>query len=249
MKKDQGRFIFYAILLAFVTGFAIRAYASEPSITRAEKFFLEGRYDRTISELDMLIDSRSSSRSEAYYLKGLALLKLKRFGEARENFFKVTSRFMSSRNVFDAYLGIGDSYFLEGNTEAAVQAYKDILKKYPGDKNISIVKGRLEDCYRAAPQIAGNTPPAVKAVSSSGVENRFSVQVGSFKKRTNAVRLADKLKAKGYDSYVETSADPSSTFYRVKVGRYVSGGEAKSAASRLKGLGYPTKICTDELCR
>jgi cell division septation protein DedD len=71
----------------------------------------------------------------------------------------------------------------------------------------------------------------------------FSVQVGSFKSRANAERLAKKLAASGYDARVEIPVGRSEKLYRVKVGPVSAAAEADAIAARLRQAGYSTKIC------
>ena len=248
------------------------ADTTQSSVAKVEKLFLMEKYDKAVSEADKLIDANVSRRDEIYYLKGLAEIKLKRYSFARESFEYILSTYSDSKLAFDAYTGIGDAYYLEGNTHSAMRIYNEILNKFPRDKNISIIKRRLEDCGKrrgvdsapepeaAVPQVeikaTSDTPnPSTKAQGSALSEaerpnGNFSIQAGGFKSRRNADNLARKLAAKGYDSYVDApTTSGGDKLYRVKVGRLNSAEEARRLAARLKVSGYPTKICSDEICR
>lgn len=251
--KFKSIIFFTFILNLYLFTFTHSLSHAEPkkaSMAGLEKLFLEARYDKALSEADRLIDERSSNRDEIYYLKGLSLLKLSRFKEAREAFAKIISKFQMSIRAFDAYVGIGDSYFLEGDMREAIRSYEDLLKKYPDDKNIIVVRNRLEDCRHAKGRAIKEPflPPKTSNSNSTRTVS-FSVQVGYFKTKSNAERLARRLARKNYDSYVDTSSDSRDTFYRVKVGRAASKDEAQKLALKLKTLGYSTKICTDDLCQ
>jgi cell division septation protein DedD len=74
----------------------------------------------------------------------------------------------------------------------------------------------------------------------------LSVQVGSFKNRRNADKLAQKLTASGYDVRIEIPVAAGDKVYRVKVGRVSSRGEAEALKARLEAAGYSTKICESE---
>jgi cell division septation protein DedD len=50
--------------------------------------------------------------------------------------------------------------------------------------------------------------------------NQYSVQVGAFKDRKNAITFQNKLKQKGYKSYIEDIKTTSKGYYRVYVGPY-----------------------------
>lgn len=73
----------------------------------------------------------------------------------------------------------------------------------------------------------------------------ISVQVGSFKNRRNAEKIAKKLAASGYESRIEIPVAQGDKIYRVKVGRMSSKSEAEALKARLEAAGYTTKICDD----
>src|SRR3989338_10663257 len=99
----MSRFIFILLFSAFII--QPSASCAEPAKATSayiEKLFLEGKYERVVNEA-----------GDLYYIKGLAHLKLNKFKDARESFKKVMSRAARSKDIFDAYIGIGDAYFLE----------------------------------------------------------------------------------------------------------------------------------------
>lgn len=112
-------------------------------ITSAEKLFLEGRYEQTVSAADKLIERGARDKDELYYLKGLSQLKLKRFESARQSFKLLLSKYPRSNRIFDANVGIGDSYLLENNPGKAINIYDDMLSKFPNDRNVGVLYDRL----------------------------------------------------------------------------------------------------------
>lgn len=54
--------------------------------------------------------------------------------------------------------------------------------------------------------------------SEESAINAWALQVGSFSQETNAEVLRDKLRAKGYASYVDVLKKPDRTTYRVRIG-------------------------------
>jgi len=264
--------LFLFILILQLTTYDLRlTYAETATLAGAEKTFMEGRYEKAAEETKGLIDARSNRRDELYYLKGLSELKINRFKEAREDFESIISKFSGSKRNFDAHLGIGDAYFLEGNTGEALKNYNGILNKFPNNKNLTAVYYRLGNCYgktgladkanecfekvkRARLSFESRMPPEYKMTQAlppkaKGEKGNFSIQAGYFKSRRNADRLSRKLSAKGYEARVEISIDSRETFYRTKVGRYKSRYEAESAASALKKAGYSTRVCADDVCQ
>jgi len=260
MKKLRFFLIsIFSLLIAY--NLQHTAAFAESDISVIEKPFLEGRYDRAVYEAKRLIDERCRQRHEAYYLKGLSELKLERFKDARQSFSEIISRYSKSSRAFDAYVGIGDAHFLEGNMDSAAKAYIEAKEKFPSDKNISVVDSRLADCRKkggsAAPSaVVENKPEAAKApdvvppeIPQNESKGYISVQVGSFKNHRNAEKLSAKLKGIGYESYVEIPLATGDKLYRVKIGRFKSRGEADSAAVKLNRDGYRTKICDENACQ
>lgn len=254
---------FTVFIFSFLIVYSLQLTASyaEADISVIEKPFLEGRYERAVYEAKRLIDERCRQRQEAYYLKGLSELKLGRFSDARQSFGEITSRYSRSNRAFDAYVGIGDSYFIEGNVDGAIKAYGEAKEKFPSDKNISIVDSRLNDCRNkkgsAAPAaIAENKPAGIKTsdvlpgeIPQNESKGYISVQAGCFKNPRNAEKLSAKLKTAGYESYVEIPFAKGDKLYRVKVGRFKSRGEAAGTAAKLNRDGYRTKICDENSCQ
>ncbi len=269
-----------AMVSIFIFAQLSPAGAAESSYSVAEKYFLEGNYNSAISKSEELIDSGSGRKDELYYLKGLSELKVNEFSDARTSFNHIISNYPWSKKVFDARLGLGDSYLLEGDSRKAMGIYNTMIEMYPTDKNIAVVYSRLSassakmgarnkaDSYYAmvrtkAPlsfearsQPAVNPPPQIipagrPALSSvaDAEKGRYSVQVGSFKNRRNADRLAGKLAARGYKSYVEIPVLSGDKFYRVKTGKFASKEEASGMAAKLESDGYRVKVCTDTACQ
>ena len=282
---------FIAAFLLITIGFYSPAAMASTSAEKAEELFLEGKYDKALAETDKAISIDSGKRYELYYLKGLSAMKLNKFSEARKAFEYVAERYPRCDRALDSYIGIGDAYYLEGNTTGALRSYKAAADAFADDKNIVVVRQRIAECmakpgmqekpkeYAVARPIevkpATIIPAAVKPVVKSGGSanfvpkkkanvaivpsaivvsetssrnsaGQFSVQVGSFKKKSNASNLVSKLSARHYDARVESPAGPSDSLYRVRVGRISSKEEAERLAMKLKREGYPTKVCQED---
>ncbi|MBN2453099.1 MAG: SPOR domain-containing protein [Candidatus Omnitrophica bacterium] len=266
--------IFLSALIA-VFAMAQPALASSAGTLRVNKLFLEGKYAAAISESEAIIASSASSKDEVYYLKGLSELKSGKFDNARASFNSIIYRYPRSKVLFDAYLGIGDSYLLQADYDKALAEYGLIMKKFSRDKNMPIVHSRMARCYaamgareeaeyysgmasRCAPlSFEARMKPVVgapvrdlrpaAAVSDTGsVRESLSVQVGSFKNKRNADKLARKLANSGYESFVAIPVEAKDKFYRVKVGRFSSRAQALSLVSRLQADGYPARICDND---
>ncbi len=267
-KLDGKIKILLAFIFIMLTTYNLpltTSYAAS-EIAGVERLFLEGRYERVIDESGKLIDAHSRQRDELYYLRGLSQLKTDRFREARQSFEDLISKYPSSKRAFDAHVGIGDSYFLEGRYDEAAKNYNQTIADFPNDKNLSPVYRKIADCdKRTGPGGKAEEYQGEPAGERSGPETNivtrsnfmppeiprseqassFSVQVGSFKNKRNAESLSAKLHKIGYESFVEIPTGAGDKLHRVKVGRFNSRQEAEEMASRLKESGYKVKICGD----
>jgi len=248
------------------------------SAEKAEEFFLEGKYDKALMQADSAINTDSGKKYELYYLKGLSALKLNKFAEARRAFEYVTERYPRSDRALDSYIGIGDAYYLEGNTSGALRSYKAAADAFADDRNIVVVRERIAECMakpgmRDRPkEYAEPRPvetkavekrkesvnfapkkkedidmePPVQKIAGRDSTGQFSVQVGSFRSRSNASKLVSMLCARHYDARLESPAGQSDKIYRVRVGRVSSQEEAERLAVKLKREGYPTKVCRED---
>lgn len=69
----------------------------------------------------------------------------------------------------------------------------------------------------------------------------YRVQTGAFKQKANADKLAVKLKAAGFDTYIVIA----NSLYKVQVGAYSVKVNADNMAAKLKAAGYDTYITTN----
>ena len=250
--------IFYIIYIIAISVLFLStisfAETRDASFAKAEKLFLEDKYDRVIYETDRLIEERASNRDEIYYLRGLSNLKLNKFKDARVDFNTILERYPGSKRAFDAALGVGDTYFLEGDKQAAARTYEKILSDYSSNRNISVVRDRFGKCEIARPKVSSDKPANniifLDDISDKKDDRKIEgrngdecVQVGCFKSKGNADRFAAKLRRAGYDSYVDHTAGVRGTLYKVKVGKNLSKTSCEELAKKLKRDGYSTKIC------
>jgi tetratricopeptide (TPR) repeat protein len=267
-------------LTIFITIFAGSSYARPvvESLSQVEKLFLQGKYERVISDSSKLIDAGAHGREELFYLKGLSQTQLARFSQARQTFTYMIERYPKGKRAFDGYIGIGDAYFLEGKYSESISSYNDALANHPDHKNASICHYKIGNAYHklgsddkakeyfdkvkdASPMSFESKmiPKDLKQPSGAGsvIKNflkrgspeecddgdYFYVQAGYFKSRKNAEGFTEKLKRKGYDSYLSVQVKNGATFYRVKVGRFATRSEAEAQAAKLKAAGYKTRVC------
>jgi len=90
---------------------------------------------------------------------------------------------------------------------------------------------------KATATVKSGEKPAVKvkpATKSKAKPKAWAVQVGSFSKRANAMRLRDKLRRKGYTAFVERLESRGQLVYRVRVGPEVKRSKAEKLQKEIR---------------
>ncbi len=85
-----------------------------------------------------------------------------------------------------------------------------------------------------------------KEVKTLGIRGPFTIQVGSFRERQNALRLRDALEIRYASVYILESRVNNEVFFRVRIGRFTDLEGAMTIASRLAEEGYPAIIVQTE---
>jgi len=151
MRVRRSSFVFRVSLLFLIaTCHTVFVYArtTVESLAEVEKLFMEAKYERIVTEAGKLIDSGAHGREELNYLKGLSLIQLNRFVEARQTLEYMVERYPRGKRAFDGYIGIGDSYFLDNKFNEAIVAYSNALKNFPDHKNSAIAYYRIGSSYQ-----------------------------------------------------------------------------------------------------
>jgi rare lipoprotein A len=78
--------------------------------------------------------------------------------------------------------------------------------------------------------------------SSHNVSGILSIQVGSFTKKSNALRLKDGLRLNYSDVFIDTTSINGRKYHRVRVGKFKNHDAAYSLAKKLAREGYSIHI-------
>lgn len=226
------------------------------TLTKAEQAFIMGDYEQVVTIGNSYIARRNESDDELQYLTGRALLKLRRYDEARNRFSRVINDSQTDKFLDGAYIGLSDSYYMEGDYTTAKEYYDKVMRYFPDSDNLPIVYYRLGECHS---KLGNGTlardyynklvrlyPDSLEAKLLIGEKSEFaaySIQAGSFTKWSNAKKLCDELKGMGFDANIHTAILGDTRFYRVRVGQYKSIGEAEDMVRTLRNRGYEVKIC------
>ncbi len=82
----------------------------------------------------------------------------------------------------------------------------------------------------------------LSAKMPSAEPSRYSIQVGSFRDKRNAVRLFNRFKRRKYTVRIVEDKDDLVTAYKVKVGKFKSKADAVKFSRKLMKTGYQTAI-------
>lgn len=238
-----------AIGLVLVFVFLISFSGYPLSITDVHKEYLFGNYEEAVR---IAKDLRESDES-LYYL-GLSYIKIGDYPKARAFLRRLVRRFSDSLFYEPGMIKLADTYFLEKKYSKARELYLEIEQRSSSDDFMPAVllrltqiasrQGKWDEKAKYIKRIKSNYPKAsemkfVKVLEALG--DFFTIQVGAFSVRKNALVLAEELKDE-YFSYIVSEKKGDYLFYKVRVGRFKNRYDAQKISSKLLNEGYPARI-------
>jgi len=124
------------------------------------------------------------------------------------------------------------------------QTSKEQLDWYSNVNKRGKESARLEPPLTAV-KPGHSQPDTRKAAPNASSRATYTVQVGAFRKREDAEKRAEMLKAKGYECVIEAPVEPTQPLYLLKVGKCSSRAEAVAISVRLQKDGFSTFIKTN----
>jgi TolA-binding protein len=259
--SDFGFRILISNLLVIIWCLAFGAYSNSyaQDFSEAQQYYLQGNYQEAIETLEKTLATNpdSPSAEKVYYLLALSYLQRKNYLRAGDCFDIIIKEYLQSPLAQAACVKLIDIDLIRDNFNKALESCDAFLATYPQSDRMSAVLLRqyraqlglknssdaqellvkLKTSYADSPELK-----VAPGMPSQQAAAGFSVQVGSFKDKTNAQNLSDILKKKGFDSFVEEYQVSGDYFFRVRVGKLSSKQEAEQLEQRLKQEGYSTKI-------
>jgi len=247
------------ISLILIFTFSISFFGYPLSIVDAQKDYLYGNYDQAIAKALKLSDS-----DEVVYFLGLAYMKTANYPKARLYFRKVIRRYSKSKFYDLSMVKLADTYFFEKDYSQARALYLEIEERDPNCNTMPLVflrlaqiasrQGAWSEKGKYLRKIKNKYPKSsemefVRVLEELG--DFFTIQVGAFSVRANALLLVDELSARGgstlggedeYSSYIVKEKKGSYLLYKVRVGKFRKRYDAEKAFSNLLDKGYPAKI-------
>ena len=244
--------------IAVLLGAFLLCGFSDITLTAIQTAILEKDYGKAKDLASEYVAERhpKSLLNEARYFLGISRLHTSEYLRAREEFQGLLANKPDRKLYNRTLLAIVDSYYLAGDYEDALSELKKIERKKTLSDFQSLILFKQAKVYlkltqwdearRYLRKILTDFPDSPEShFAKQLLEERqyFAVQLGSFMKRDNALKLIDELKDLGEYAYiVETEDKTGRVFYRVRVGKFSHLDKAEYLKERLSRLGYPTRI-------
>ena len=235
------------LVLVFVFSLSFSAFPL--SITDVHKEYLYGNYEDAIR---IAKDLRESDQT-LYYL-GLSYIKIGDYSKARTSLRRLLRRFTDSSFYEPGMIKLADTYFLEKDYSRAKELYLEIEQRASSEDFMPVVllrlaqiasrQGKWDEKTKYAKRIKSKYPKAsemkfVKVLEALG--DFFTIQVGAFSVRKNALSLVEELEDK-YSSYIVKERKGNYLLYKVRVGKFKDRYDAQKVSSKLLNEGYPARI-------
>jgi len=218
-------------------------------LDEAYKDYLSNDYEEALQKAKSL-----PHNDEVLYFLGLVYTKITNYPQAREYLISLTNNYPRSKFYEQGTIKLADTYLLEGNLERARQLYENIAKTAAASNYSSLVylrlsqiaekEGRWEDKKRYLNILKEKYPASNEFAIADTLEARedfFTIQIGAFSDRRNAVNLKNDLDNK-YNVYIIEDKTGNYVLYKVRVGKFKDRKEAERMWGRLVKQGYPAKI-------
>ena len=201
-------------------------FRDEANLGLGDSYFLRRDYIKAENIYLALLKNRPRSKLRpSIYYRLIQLGKRTANIRKQEEFLaKLKSEFPQSPEA------LTDKEFLPGPIAVPAAIFKSPA---PVEKIIS----PTSDIVSTPAAVLLRPEPTGEIISGS-----YSVQVGAFSSVDNARKLALKLKAQGYSSYISEAVSLNKKVYKVRVGGFSSRLETKDTETKLRLRGYPTKI-------
>jgi tetratricopeptide (TPR) repeat protein len=246
-------------ILMTVAALSVAAQAFALDLDKVKVPFLQGDYRAAIKEGEDLMENAQDvpELSELYYLLGTSYMKEGNLLRACDIYDILLDEFPQSTFHNDALLGKADTCYLRGYFTQALGLYQELMatdmgKTYPDllHYRISLTYAKLGDMPKALESRKAITDKTLlQGTSDLGPDTCplpggfYTIQVGVFAKKANAVKLNNELLKKRIAAYLEDDTTGSEPRFRVRVGRFLTRAEAEEMSKKLETMGYPVRVC------
>ena len=224
----------------------------ESALDRVSSSYLFGDYSNAVCE--GLAAAEDENNPEVLYRLGLSYLKLGNYAKARNNFRTIIKKFRESQFYQPALVKLADAYFFEKDLQKAKSLYQELLSKdiastfqpliYLRLGQIAGKEGQWNEEKKYVEIIQKEYPQSIENTYAQILEKRgyfFTIQVGAFSQRKNALNLLNELKAK-YPAYLVRENFDDIILYKVRIGKFKEKGYVEKIKRSLIKDGYASRI-------
>ena len=247
MQKKIKKIVLVAVFCLLTTIFNSKIYAL--SLTDAQKDYLLENYEGAVSKAKRLRET-----DKVLFFIGLAHIKLGDYERARVYLRQLIRKFPDSPLYSFGLVKIADTYFFEKDRENAKKLYLEAQKRCPGLDSEPLVllrlaqiasrKGEWSEMKKYIANLKRKYPNSPENKFSKVLEsydNFFTIQIGAFSEKGNALSLRETLK-NDYQVYIVEEKNKNFTIHKVRVGKFKKRYDVEKTAAQLRNQGYPAKI-------
>ncbi len=261
MRKKTGplHFAIWTLVYAFIViGKTGNLCAAPASLEEIEQAVLRDEFDqaRNLAEEYLQEDIPPVERRQTLYFLGISQLRLGLYDTARQTFRHVLGS--PDKDVLSqkAFIGVIDTFILEGSYQQAVRDAGLFLETFPTTDYRPLVYLKCARAYlktaewmtaeKYLKRIVEEYPESLEAFTARQLmreKHFFTVQVGAFLEQRRAEKLMKELRQKGEYAYIVEAEDKEGRrFFRVRVGEFIELEDAEKMQIKLTRQGYPTRI-------
>lgn len=219
------------------------------SLTDAQKEYLSRNYEEAIAKAERLRET-----DQVLYFLGLAHIKINAYSEARQYLRKLIKRFPDSYFYGRGLIKLADTYFFQKDYQEAGELYRQMKDESAAAEcrplvflRLAQVSARQGDWPRKKEYIKllkGQYPKSPEAEFARILDSYgdfFTIQVGAFSEKKNALGLLNELNA-DYKAYIVKDKKGGYLLYKVRVGKFKTRYDVEKTAAQLRDQGYPASI-------
>jgi len=238
------------ILLFLIFNISLALPVFSLSLEDAQKDYIQGNYEQAFFKA-----SRLRRTDEVLYLLGLIHSRQGNYSLARDSFRDLIEKFKDSALSSQAMVKLADTYFFTKSHERAESIYKDILATKKSDDEKPLIYLRLAQIaarqgnwdvkakYLSLIKQKYPKSPEMKYVAAlDEMGDFFTIQVGAFTIKKNALALLNELEGQSYPARMESDNRGNYPIHRVRVGRFKKRYDAEKTCEALADEGYPVRI-------
>ncbi len=240
-----------------LTLFVIPFLLSSQDIDEAIKLFNAFQFDRAREIFAEIANDKENPRiAEAYYYLGRLSINP---DSALRYYHIVTKDYLQSRYADVSYLEIAKINIARESYRNAIVTLNELLNKYPdtqvkdeamfwlGVSNISSENREqgvtiLRELTKTFPNSVWSERATNITRSSDASNEYFTIQVGSYRGKSNAQKRSEEIQAKGFKAKVVEAIIKGTLYYRVWVGQFNTIEEAKALSVKLDSLGISGNV-------